>query len=124
MEIRERISNEELAAVIKPDGTAEIKGYLVQDLRCIGKRYWFEYHCWESHQSGDAEIWYHSHEQCEVVAVVGETAAYTTLAERAEQGMQMTYKVRFDDGTEHDVFEDELMESRDSFQRPDPPVIP
>lgn len=34
---------------------------LIDNLLGIGDEYWFEYHCKESHDSNDAELWYHSH---------------------------------------------------------------
>ncbi len=33
------------------------------ELRNVGDVVWFEYHCWESPESSDAEIWYRSHQK-------------------------------------------------------------
>jgi hypothetical protein len=80
----------------------------------IGNTYWFEYHCFESPVSSDAEVWYHSHQQIKVL-------------KRGEDDHDefpdepKLYTVQFDDGLVCDVFEDELMESKDRFYRPDPP---
>ena len=82
---------------------------------------WFEYHCWESPQSGDAEAWYHSHQQVTVLGLSTCEKPLPTFAERAAAGMQLVYRVRFQDGLEWDVFEDELLRSPSDFQRPDPP---
>ena len=79
----------------------------------IGKEFWFEYHCWESHESCDAQLWNHSHQKVKVL-------------ERGDDehdeypGEPKIYKVRFEDGWEYDVFEDELMDSPKKFYRPDP----
>lgn len=97
-----------------------IDGNVISDLARIGHTYWFEYHCWESPHSGDAEIWYRSHQQVQVLELVN-LPFFGTLKERAEQGCLLVYKVRFPDGLEWDVFEDELMTSPKSFNRPDPP---
>jgi hypothetical protein len=43
-----------------------------------------------------------------------------TQKEMAEEGCPRVYKVRFEDGFEYDVFEDELMDSPKDFYRPDP----
>ena len=85
------------------------------DDEVIGKEFWFEYHCWESPESCDAEAWYRSHQK---VRVIG----------RGEDdhdqypGEVKVYKIRFEDGLEYDVFEDELMDSPQEFYRPAPPI--
>jgi hypothetical protein len=123
---------DKLEAAIKGQDTeddwvsVEVDGFKVEDLARIGKRYWFEYHCWESHQSGDAEVWYRSHQQCVVLSFArigadGDPCFFSTIQERGEAGHCLTYRVRFDDGLEWTVFEDELMTTRDHFCRPDPP---
>lgn len=102
--------------------TVTVEGITVQDLRLIGKRYWFEYHCNESHDSPDAPVWYRSHQQCEVLRVADcDGAFFDTFKDRGEMGHQILYRVKFDDGLEWDVFEDELLDSIDEFQRPAPP---
>lgn len=95
------------------------------ELRCpmVGQRFWFEYHCNEAHDSSHAELWYHSHQQCTVVGDAesdGDKA--DTFEERCASCTQLLYRVRFDDGFEHDVFEDELLDGQDGFERPDPPT--
>lgn len=86
----------------------------------VGKNYWFEYHCWESHESADAKVWYHSHQKCLVLKMVEEGCGHT-FRQRADNGQQALFRVRFNDGVEWDVFEDELDTSKSFFERPDPP---
>ena len=90
---------------------------------------WFEYHCEESHSSADAQAWYRSHQ---TVLVLGELDGASgssknfpdsKAAVRAEKGLPRMYRVRFPDGLEWDVFEDELLTSRKGFYRPDPKTI-
>jgi hypothetical protein len=87
-----------------------------------GERAYFEYHCLESDESGDAPAWYHSHQQ---VTVLGEAPSDawegSTYQERNEEGLSRMYRVRFDDGLEWDVFEDELLTGPQFYERPDPP---
>jgi hypothetical protein len=92
-------------------------GGLIDDK--VGKEFWFEYHCLESHQSCDAEIWYHSHQKVKVLSVV--YWGFDELQDRREEGDPRVYSVKFNDGFIADVFEDELMESKDEFYRPEPP---
>lgn len=81
----------------------------------------FEYHCLEKPESADAPVWYRSHQQVKVLGE-GESEGHCgTLAERGVEGTPLTYKVKFADGLEWTVFEDELMTSREGFFRPDPP---
>lgn len=86
---------------------------------------WFEYHCYEGHDSSDAEAWYRSHQR---VTVLGEADhdgwKGSTAAERAEACTPIVYRVRFQDGLEWDVFEDELLTDSKGFYRPDPPQKP
>lgn len=86
----------------------------------VGNEYWFEYHCWESSESCDSEIWYRSHQKVKVLSI-SESGNGETMKERGESGEPRVYKVKFKDGLEWDVFEDELMNSPDEFYRPDPP---
>lgn len=88
----------------------------------IGKEFWFEYHCFESHSSCDVKIWYHSHQRTTVLSI-SEPGNGHTPEERADSGEPRVYKVKFSDGFEADAFEDELMDSPDEFFRPDPPKI-
>ncbi len=106
-----------------------------------GTRLWFEYHCWESPASCDAEIWYRSHQQVDVLGLSSDCedcrlqfelssedceacAFQLTKGERGEAGVPLTYLVRFDDGFEYTAFEDELLESPTQFSRSDPPPRP
>lgn len=41
--------------------------------------------------------------------------------EREDAALPLVYQVQFPDGTEEDVFEEELLDSPDEFQRPPPP---
>jgi hypothetical protein len=89
----------------------------------IGQRFWFEYHCWEDHQSSDAKLWYHSHQECTVVDDAESDGDKTqTFDERCIEGCQLLYRVRFDDGLVWSVFEDELLDSPEHFERSDPPT--
>lgn len=91
---------------------------IMLDDKC-GKEWWFEYHCLESDKSSDVDIWYHSHQKCHVISV--SQWSHDTLEERLEDAQPRTYNVRFSDGFECDIFEDELMNSPEEFYRPDPP---
>lgn len=89
-----------------------------------GQIAFFEYHCLESHDSADTELGYRSHS---TVTVSGrdhdeqmETHGWN-YQQRCEEGMPNVYAVRFPDGYQDTVFEDELMTSSDGFYRPDPP---
>ena len=85
----------------------------------VGKEFWFEYHCYESPESCDAEIWYRSHQKVKVIGV--SEWSYDDKEWRQEDGNPRVYLVEWIDGYQYDVFEDELMESKDEFERPDPP---
>ena len=97
----------------------------VENARKVGDRLWFEYHCWESHSSSDATIWYRSHQQVEVLGM-GENDGCDIQKQddRYELGHQLVYRVRFDDGLEWHVFEDELLDSAGEFGRAAPPEQP
>lgn len=88
----------------------------------VGTRLWFEYHCFESSASCDAELWYRSHQQVDVIEISGEGGG-DNIEERLNNGHPRTYKIRFDDGYIDDAFEDELLVSSNEFVRPDPPKI-
>lgn len=66
---------------------------------------WFEYHCWESEESSDAELWHHTHQQVEV------------LHKLEDVDFEMS-RVRFSDGLEYDVFDEELFDDPNGFYRP------
>jgi len=84
-----------------------------------GQRLWFEYHCFESHDSGDAELWYRSHQKVTVI----EPLPFGKLDDEAsvEDRGGRVYLVRFADGFEGHVTWDELLDSPTEFERPDPP---
>jgi hypothetical protein len=89
-----------------------------------GERLWFEYHCTESHESADAPIWLRSHQQVTVLAIKDDESLLASVpcwVDRFENACQFLYRVQFNDGLEWDVFEDELLDSPDEFDRPDPP---
>lgn len=83
----------------------------------IGKEFWFEYHCWESCASSDAELWYHSHQK--VLVLRRGKDDHDEFPD--DESVPKTYEVRFSDGFEWSVFDDELMDSPKDFYRPDPP---
>lgn len=98
-----------------------------QDVLPPGSTRWFEYHCNESHDSSDAPAWYRSHEQVTVIRLVNyedRLHAGSNLLNRGEDGLPLVYRARWSDGFAWDVFEDELLEHRASFCRPDPPGDP
>lgn len=69
---------------------------------------WFEYHCWESEDSADAEIWRRTHQRVTVLRMLSPN----------ESDLEM-YEVQFADGHKATVFADELMHIRKNFERPD-----
>ena len=73
------------------------------DGRLARGRRLFEYHCYEGEDSSDAELWHHTHQPVTVLAKV--------------EGIRM-YRVRFSDGLEYDVFDDELVASSAEYERP------
>ena len=79
----------------------------------------FEYHCFESDESADAELWHHSHSLVRVLRMT-ERGGGATPEIRAANAMPRLYRVRFLDDYEHDVFEDELCGSTVDYYRPDP----
>ena len=87
----------------------------------VGKEFWFEYHCFESPKSCDAEIWYRSHQKVKVLSVSEWSYIDATKKERLEDGNPRVYLVEWKDGYQYDVFEDELMDSPEEFESPDPP---
>lgn len=54
---------------------------------------WFEYHCWESPESSDAEVWYRSHCEVSVIGLVEDSLCngkpiMPTFIDRAEAGAE------------------------------------
>ena len=78
------------------------------DRRLAKGRRWFEYHCYEGEDSSDAELWHHTHQQVEVLGKLD-----------TDCGEPKQYQVKFSDGLEYDVFEDELVTDPSQFSRPD-----
>ena len=100
----------------------QIDQYKIQRVPFLNGRYHFEYHCWEDHESSDAQAWYRSHQIVTIIGVADcDPVAFTTFKERGEAGHQILYRARFKDGFETTVFEDELLVSKKDFERPDPP---
>lgn len=69
---------------------------------------WFEYHCYEGEDSADAKLWHHTHQEVEVVQKLSENETDSCM-----------YQVRFPDGFESPIYDDELLESPAQFERPD-----
>jgi len=83
-----------------------------------GERAYFEYHCNQAHDSAHAQWWYRSHQPVTVLALITSDApSGWSMDDRGEGGTPRTYRVRWDDGEEGDVFEDELLESDADFDR-------
>ena len=80
----------------------------------VGKEFWFEYHCFESPKSCDAELWYRSHQKVLVLRRgIDDNDEYPDEPK--------VYDVVFKDGFEATAYDDELMHSPNEFYRPDPP---
>jgi len=67
-----------------------------------GDRVFFEYHCLQSDESCDAELWHHTRQWAVVVAVVTHPEVDLELSPM--------YIIRFEDDYQHDVFNDEVTE--------------
>lgn len=93
----------------------------VREVWQVGESAWFEYHCNESPESPDAPAWHHSHQRVTILDMCENDGGGLTRAERMDAGQQFTYTVRFADGLEWCVFEDELSEDRSVWYCPDPP---
>lgn len=70
----------------------------------------FEYHCYQGHDSCDAELWYRSQQVVTVLCVDNEGFGGTPRR-RIENGEPRTYRIRFADGYENTAHEDELYTS-------------
>jgi hypothetical protein len=81
-----------------------------EDKRLARGRRLFEYHCYEGEDSNDAELWHHTHQQ--VVILKKEVNI-------DEVYVGKMYRVRFSDGFEYDVCNDELVKDKSEFRRPD-----
>jgi len=99
-----------------------IKEYINENLKTdnkVGKKFWFEYHCYEGHDSCDAELWYRSHQKVKVIGVT--EWSHDNLEDRIKDATPRVYKIKFSDGFEYDAWEDELVDSPKDFYRPSPP---
>ena len=95
---------------------------VLEGLRKKGDVVWFEYHCNESHDSADAELWYHSHQKCTILGIAANDGmAIPSRDERFEAGCLIAYKIQFVDGFTSSAGEDELMDDKGEFCRPNPP---
>jgi hypothetical protein len=74
-------------------------------------------------QSGDAHLWLRSHTRVTIIGLSNADDVLPTRADRTEDANPLVYRVRWDDGFEGDVFEDELLDRADQFERPDPPTF-
>jgi hypothetical protein len=107
------------------------------EVREVGDKVLFEYHCRESHDSSDAKLWYrsqqpviiigpatlqdvdvHPDKDSELLDLIGHTRK-----QRMENADVLVYSIRFKDGHEADVFEDELLDSTDEYEREAPPAM-
>lgn len=79
------------------------------DQRLARGRRWFEYHCYEGEDSADAKLWHHTHQQVTVLAKIGEPPLYACRM----------YRVKFTDGLEYDVNDDELLHGCSEEERLD-----
>lgn len=87
----------------------------------VGRQYWFEYHCNEADDSADADLWYHSHRRVLVIKL--EAGGFgDNEVERADEGQPAVFNIVFRDGFKGSAFEDELLDTRKEFCRPDPPL--
>ena len=85
----------------------------------VGGTYWFEYRCWESDESEDADLWHRSHQQVKVLKME-EPGIGENEDDRAEEGCPAGFLVKFSDGYRGTAMEDELLDSKSHFIRPDP----
>lgn len=81
--------------------------------RRVGERAWFEYHCYEGHDSSDAQAWYRSHQQVTILAHEEVDEPY--FLDDGSEATRYHYRVRFADGHEHSAFDDELHNSPEGF---------
>ena len=80
------------------------------DKRLARGRRDFEYHCYEGEDSSEALLWHHTHQKVEVLHKLTDIDKYD---------VGKMYRVRFADGLEYDVGDDELMKSPEDYYRPD-----
>jgi len=93
-----------------------------EGVRNIGEELFFEYHCLESPESQDAELWYRSHQKVTVLGFVAcDGLSIPTRKERDEDGCPIVYEIKFADGFINQAFEDELLDTKEDYFRHDPP---
>jgi hypothetical protein len=68
---------------------------------------YFEYHCLESEQSSDAELWHRTHQQVKVLSMAGPDESDCEL-----------YNIQFEDGFIGSAFADELLYTTTEYSRP------
>lgn len=88
-----------------------------------GTKCFFEYHCEESHDSSDAELWYRSRQQVIILECVNPEhyEAGVPLWYRIEEnGAPLAYDVLFADGFQGTAMEDELLLSEADYDRGNP----
>lgn len=103
---------------------------IIEHLREPGDTLWFEYRCWESHESQDAQLWYRSHQRVTVLRLAPNDSYYPedgvtpipSFIDRMEAGAPIVYTVKFADGFVGDATEDELLDDASEFCRPGPPA--
>lgn len=80
------------------------------DKRLAHGRRLFEYHCWEDERSNDAKLWHHTHQTVKVTM--------RTQHGHIDSPTPTMYHIRFADGFEAEVWDDELVGSATDYQRP------
>ena len=88
---------------------------LRDDKRLAYGRRWFEYHCYEGEDSADAELWHRTHQRVSVLQSNGGVSCGSSWY----CDMPRSYLVRFADGFEGQVMDDELLAEPSEFYRPD-----
>lgn len=73
-----------------------------------GETAYFEYHCEMSHTSGDAQLWYRTHQPVTVIEM-SEAGHGETRIERRDLAAPRSYRVVFQDGFVAGAMEDELL---------------
>ena len=87
----------------------------MSDKRLAYGRRWFEYHCYEGEDSADADIWHHTHQPVKVLS----KSKGVSCGSSWYCDMPRTYDVKFADGFECVVLDDELLADPTEFDRPD-----
>jgi len=94
----------------------------IEGLRRVGQKLWFEYHCWEDKDSQDYPLWLHSHRKVKILGIApNDGMDIPKLKERINGGTPINYRIKFADGLVAEAAEDEILDSRKQFSRPNPP---